>query len=494
MNHAIHKIAGSTLIAAMTLTGSTGPSPALARGGFEVHRAQGDAARQAAEFQDQAARALRQGQVGAALAAMEQAVALSPRDAGFRLLLADLYLKSGRLDSARATYADVLELDPSQTRAGLGLALMQIALGHPHAAVGVLDDFADRAAPSDLGLAYALAGETTRAIRILEPAARSTRADARTRQNLALSYALAGDWRRARAIAAQDVAPADLSRRMEQWAAFARPGANQTRIAGLLGVQPVQDPGQPVALALRASTPDVQVAAADPSSVPAPVQPPVVAQAAPVMAPVVEPAPTSVQIAALVPTPAPVSDWGTAPAGEALPEAAATPAPAYASSHYAAAAAPAPAAPIAPVAKSAQEVRYAEAARTLARPSAALVRASAVSLPAAPVLRRAAIHDGDSPYVVQLGAFSNDANAERAWLHVRARFGLTGRAPLTATIDMNGRTLYRVSIAGFAARGDAVRACEAIKSQDGECFVRTRAGDASIRWAAHYALDRSRRA
>ena len=107
MNHAIHKIAGSTLIAALTLTGSTGPSPALARGGFEVHRAEGDAARQAGALRDQAARALQQGQVGTALTAMEQAVALSPRDAGFRLLLADLYLKSGRLDSARATYADV---------------------------------------------------------------------------------------------------------------------------------------------------------------------------------------------------------------------------------------------------------------------------------------------------------------------------------------------------------------------------------------------------
>ena len=63
----------------------------------------------------------------------------------------------------------------------------------------------------------------------------------------------------------------------------------------------------------------------------------------------------------------------------------------------------------------------------------------------------------------------------------------TGRAPLTTTIQVNGRTMHRVSIAGFAGQADAARLCGAIRSQGGACFVRTNAGDASIRWAARYA-------
>ena len=40
---------------------------------------------------------------------LEQAVTIAPRDAGYRLLLADAYMKSGRFQSAEATYRDVLD-------------------------------------------------------------------------------------------------------------------------------------------------------------------------------------------------------------------------------------------------------------------------------------------------------------------------------------------------------------------------------------------------
>ena len=62
------------------------------------------------------------------------------------------------------------------------------------------------------------------------------------------------------------------------------------------------------------------------------------------------------------------------------------------------------------------------------------------------------------------------------------------------TIQIDGRTMHRVSVAGFAGQNDAARLCGAIRSQGGVCFVRTQAGDASIRWAARYAPGRSRRA
>jgi Flp pilus assembly protein TadD/cell division septation protein DedD len=485
MNKTAFKIAASTLIVSLTMAAGSTQSGAMRRG-----QPAAPANPTPAQLRDQAVAALRQGNTGAALSAMEQAVAAAPRDAGFRLALADIYLRSGRFESARATFADVLELDPANVRAGMSFALTQIALGRSAAALGQLGELEGRASGADLGLAYALAGRTDRAIEILEPLARSQSATARTRQNLALSYALAGDWRRARAVAAQDISPADLPNRMTQWAAMARPDAGQTRVAGLLGVTPAMDPGQPVQLAL--SQPQ-----------PAPVQ---VAEAAP--APV-EVAPAPVAVASVDS----VSDWGL----PAAPEAASAPVE-MASVETPVPAVPAPApvevavaeaptyytpAPQAPVeAPSEAEVQYALAARSLSQPAPAVVRTAAVTLPPATVFRRAAprpasapaVRAGTSRYVVQLGAFSNEANAERAWVETQRRFGLTPYAPLTATINHEGRTLHRVAVAGFASQGDAQRLCGSIRARGGTCFVRGNAGDASIRWASRYAPGRNRNA
>jgi len=122
-------------------------------------------------------------------------------------------------------------------------------------------------------------------------------------------------------------------------------------------------------------------------------------------------------------------------------------------------------------------------------------RTASVTLPR-PAFQRAApqadVRRGNSPFVVQLGAFSNEGNAERAWLQYSDAYGLEGRRPLTTTIDINGRRLNRVSVSGFASAGDAQRLCGQIREQGGECFVRGTAGDASIRWAARYANPRQR--
>ncbi|MDQ8755270.1 SPOR domain-containing protein [Sphingosinicella sp. LHD-64] len=469
MNKTAFKIAASTIIVSLTMAAGSTQSGAMRRGSGQ---AAAPANVQAAQLHEQAIRAAGQGNLAEALGAMEQAVALAPRDAGYRLALADVYLKSGRFESARATFADVIELDPANIRAGMSFALTQIALGQNAVALGQLAELEGRASGADLGLAYALAGSTDRAIELLEPLARSQSATARVRQNLALSYALSGDWRRARAIAAQDISPAALPNRMTQWAAMARPDAGPTRLASLLGVTPVQDPGQPVRLALSQPAPTpIQVAEA----VPAPAQ--------------VEAAPAPVAYTAAAET---VSDWGL-PAPEAAPapvEVAAAEAPTYYT--------PAPQAPI--EAPSEAEVQYVLAAQALNQPAPAVVRTAAASLPPAPVFRRAAprpasapaVRTGTSRYVVQLGAFSNEANAERAWVETQRRFGLTPYAPLTATIDHEGRTLHRVAVAGFASQSDAQRLCGAIRARGGACFVRGNAGDASIRWAARYANGRTR--
>lgn len=505
MNRTAFKFAASSVILAMTMVACTAQSGAMRRPASAAE-AGSRSDRQAAQHHERARQALQQGQLAQALEAIELAVAASPRDAGYRLLLGDIYMKSGRFESARATFADVVELDPSNLRAGLSLALMHIAVGRPQAAVAQLDELEGRAPAADLGLAYALAGMPERAIEILEPAARDFGATPRLRQNLALSYALAGNWQRARAVASQDVSPADLGPRLEQWAAMARPDARSAQVASLLGVNPVADPGQPVRLALNAGQPlhaqpePMAAFAAAESPAPAPSPEPIygsgAAETGP--APVYAEAVTSPVAAA---ESAPASDWGL-PAGdepsapvqvaEAVPVPVPTPDPAPA--YYLPAPPPAPTA----VASSEEEVRFAAAARTLNRPEPAVVRTASVSLPPAPVLRRAApaaapqVRRGNSQFVVQLGSFSIEGNAERAWVQAEQRFGLRGHQPLTTTFNQGGRTLHRVSVAGFASQSDAQRLCGSIKSRGGACFVRTQAGDAAVRWAARYGPSRNR--
>jgi Flp pilus assembly protein TadD len=488
MNRTAFKAAASTLIVSMTMTGFTAQSQAMRRLG-NAEQANSRTDREAARLHETAARALQQGQVGQALTAMEQAVALSPRDSGYRHLLADIYLKDGRLNSALTTYADVQALDPSNVRAGLSVALMRIALGDSDAALAALEDIAGRAPAPDVGLAFALAGATDRAIELLEHAARSPSATPRTRQNLALSHALAGDWSRARAIASQDLSAAELPARLQQWAAFARPGAGQTRIAGLLGVTPVEDPGQPVQLALAGPPRDGQPAFA----AAAPVVAPAFAPAAALPAPVVEAQAEPDQRTAFAEAPPAEAPAFWVPTAQSYQAAAEAPmqaeAEAEAEAEADAYAEPSPA-------RQEVQVRYAAAARSLVEPRPGVIRASAATPLPAPAFRRArpvaAVRAGNAPVVVQLGAFSNEANAERAWVEAERRFGLGARVPLTTIVHIDGRMLHRVSVSGFASAGDARALCGQIRTRGGVCFVRGQAGDASIRWAARYANPRSR--
>jgi D-alanyl-D-alanine carboxypeptidase len=454
MTNVAFKLAVSSLVLSAALTGC--PSAQLGAPNAHASAARGETP---SRIEGQARLAVQQGDLPRALGHAERLVEAAPMDIGYRMLLADIYLKSGRFESAAATYRDVLELDGDNARAGLSYALTQIGLGRQGAAVGQLDRLVGTAPAADLGLAYALAGYPERAIELLEPAARDAGATPRLRQNLALSYALAGDWQRARTVAAQDVAPGDLAGRLEQWAALAAPQASGAgRVAHLLGVTPQADAGQPARLALRA---------------PAPAEP-AYAEAAPEPAPIAQ---APIQFASAVPY---------VPAPEPLP----LPAPA-----------PEPAAE--PAVHPEVDARYAAAAESLMRPEPAVIRTapesaarapgpvfSAVRAAARPAARFASAsaraEAGPGRFAVQLGAFSNAQNAERAWQQAERSFGLAGEQPLTTTIDMAGRTLHRVSVGGFESHADASRACQSIKARGGACFVRAVAGDAAVRWAARY--------
>lgn len=452
-NNVAVKLAASTLVLGITMVGCT-PSPEMSRPASFSSKAP-QTVLQAAEVHAKALEAVRQGKLSEALIHAEQAVELEPRDVGYRMVLADLYLKNGRFRSAATSFNDVLTLNPTNERAALSLALTQIALGDTYQATARLDDLTETAKPGDVGLAYALAGQPERAIALLEPAARAPGADARVRQNLALAYALAGDWLKARTTAAQDISPAQLGARMEQWAALAQPDAGSTRVAALLGVTPVADPGQPVRLALAPEPQDTRFAEA--------------ATESPVPAEIVEPAPVEVAFEA---PPTPENAIVSAPVPVATPE-----------------------------------MRFAEAVQALVEPQSEFVRASApvihASVPAfepakkAPRIVgrterqkevRAALGARPSRFVVQIGAFSSSENVERAWVQAIDRFpSAAERVPLSTTVTIPGRgTFHRLSVSGFESRGDANGLCGEIRAKDGACFVRETAGDAPVRWASRY--------
>ena len=419
--------------------------------------------RQAADAFGRAQSEYGKGHLDVALGFAERAVEASPRDIAYRMLLADLYLKSGRFQSAATTYGDIVSLDPGNRRASLSIALCDIAQGHDDAAVAMLDSIAQDAPPADVGLAYAMAGQPRRAIELLEPAARGQGASGRIRQNLAFAYAMAGDWEKARVTAAQDVSPSDLGARLAQWAALAHPGSGAGQVTALLGVRPGADAGQPERLALVSPAAPTALAAADP----APAAP--AAEAAP--------APAPVQQAAAEPVAPPVPPVAIASAAPEVPSLAAT----VRDSQD-----PKPAGVTQPL--------YAGAVAALVTPQPAVLRAGRAfrTRPAGFELPHAApAHNsgaGIGRYAVQLGAFSTPKAVERAWSLILNRFGFSALTPLSTTIAVPGKgTLHRLSVAGFESRAEADRTCGSIRAKGGACFVRAIAGDAPAQWAARYA-------
>lgn len=428
------KIAASTLILGLTMVGcTTQHGPRIASASAKPQAAE----RQANKLHAEAYALAGKQDYATALDRAEQAVELAPRDAGYRLMLADLYLKNGRYASAETAFSDVLTLAPDNNRAALSLALIQIALGKTYQASARLDSIADRAAASDVGLAYALAGRTDRAIALLEAAAREHNASGRTRQNLALAYALSGDWQKARVTAAQDVSPIQLERRMEQWSAMAKPAEGHTQVATLLGVQPVaDDAGQPARLALAPAPGENQAfAAAEP------------------------------QPAAFVPateTFVPVADVPAAPVTLASTDI------------------------VAPVARPA--ALFESPAGNDYKPVPRFARADeSPAVKRVPVRKAGLSHArGDSPFVVQIGAYTTPGSVERAWEAAQARYRFDeATTPLTTTVTIPGRGVFhRLAVSGFASRAGAADLCASIKARGGTCFVRSNAGDAPIQWAA----------
>ncbi|RHW17031.1 SPOR domain-containing protein [Sphingomonas gilva] len=400
----------------------------------------------AAKAAGKAAKALAKGQTEKAVEQAEIAVAAQPNDAGYRALLGNAYLAAGRFASAESALSDALTLNGADGRAALSLALAQTAQGDWAGARDSLEAHQAIIAPTDRGLAYALAGDPVLAVDILTNAARAPDADAKTRQNLALSLALAGRWQEAKVVASQDVAPQEVDKRIMAWAAFSQPKDAADQVASLLGVTPAYDPGQPTRLALVQSAP-VALAAAEP-----------VAASEPVVAEVVAVDPV-VEVAA-----APEPEPQTAAAVEAAQ----------------------------PVVE--QALAMVETAAVVFLPRAEIVQAvparaaQPVGAERSPVRTAsfAAPEQNGGRYVVQIGAYDSAAVAEDGWNRaVRRHKVLAGYSPSSMTIgEGEDAGLVRVSVAGFASERDALKVCGRLKAGGGKCFVRMVAADAPVRWAS----------
>lgn len=456
---------------------SGGCKPAAQQGGIASASSNLPAsARAAASFASEARRAMKDGNPAAAISFAERAVEAAPEDAGYRMLLGQAYMASGRFVSADQALGDMLSLMPENDRGRIQRALARLAQGNRDGALALLGETTMHAPPADLGLAYAFAGDPARAIIILESAARGLQSTPRTRQNLALSYALAGDWAKARAIASQDVAPGELDQRMQNWAELASPKPLRQQIAALLNVAPVDaDPGQPAMLALRPQPADApQFAEAAPAA-PVAVQPVEIAASAAPEQPVVDVVRTIELAATPAPAPSVVDAMTAAPVAEARP---ALMPEAVASAVAVPAVSRPPALAAAPTVAPAPKPSFA--------PKKTYEMAGVMSAAFQPEPHRGPAPALKSQWMVQLAAYGRAEGVEAGWAQLRGNFQrLTNFDPSRSTIEIaSGKVYHRLAVGGFADRTEAQSLCQAIKGRGGECFIRRSAGSETMQMAA----------
>lgn len=391
------------------------------------------------DWAKKAEKAFAKGKAERALTFAELAVEADLQNRDYRGLLARIYMSQGRFVSAERTLMDVMELGQVDPRTVISLALSRIAQGNVDSAVMLVEANRSIVPVSDYGLTLALAGRSNDAITILTDAIRMDGANARTRQNLALAYALDGRWRDARVMASQDMAQSAVNDRIAEWAQFARPEAYTLRVAGLLKVRPnLSDTGQPVRLALNSGQ-----------------NPGLAMTDAPSLATETVPAVAETELAATGPVPVANSVGFTAIDPDVRPI---EPAPVM-------------------------NVADAELIKALDGPVKTEMTKAPVKLAIADV-PDAKASTASSGYIVQLGAFSNTANAAAAWTKYSRNYkALSGKNSASSTVTVNGKKLVRLAAMGFANGSAANAACQQIKSQGGACLVRSMASDKPVRMA-----------
>ncbi|NYH96369.1 SPOR domain-containing protein [Novosphingobium marinum] len=385
------------------------------------------------------------------VAKIEAAVAKTPADAAARSALAQVYLQAGRFDSAATTFQDAIDLGAADPRNALGMALADIGAGRNRQAIVILDQWRDSIPASDLGLALALAGQTDRGVAVLAEALRGGDNSPKLRQNLAYAYALDGRWREARLMAAQDVPADQLDARISEWARSGRPEDYNVRVAGLLGAPVRSDPGQPVALALNVAPAAPRMAEAAPPAFTAPGgELPAVGDDAPEYVfpdfAAVPPVPE------LAEKPQAVAEAGPASFEAAFAETVLAAEPGFVSR---------PVVQQLPE-RSVQRDRVANTAR-LTRAAAPAKVSKASYAPAR--------GKEECTHLVQLGSFSSEARARKAWDIFAAKNPELRKYEMTITpAIVRGKNYWRVAAAGFD-RKEAAGLCSDVKRRGGGCIA-----------------------
>ncbi|MGZ3217677.1 SPOR domain-containing protein [Paracoccus sp. T5] len=90
----------------------------------------------------------------------------------------------------------------------------------------------------------------------------------------------------------------------------------------------------------------------------------------------------------------------------------------------------------------------------------------------APVERPAAASSAGGP-LVQVGAFDSNAIAENEWQRLAGRNGslFSGKAPVIQQHQSNGRTFWRLRVAGFGSISEARQFCSALQSSGTDCLA-----------------------
>ena len=392
--------------------------------------------------------ALAKGKYENAVQHAEAAVQAEPRNAAYRAMLGSAYLDAGRFASAATSFDDAMALGDNSPRTALSLALALAGDGKGAEAVALLDDWQAEIAPSDLGLAYALAGNPGRGIQVLSGAIRNGENTAKARQNLAYSYALNGQWREARIMAEQDLGSEKVGDRMAEWAADIHPDAYRQRVATLLQVIPNdRDPGQPVQLALANSSGAEQLAAeASAAALPAtPVATPTYTAYS---------APTGVSYEL-----APIGDAAEPDLAVAAYEAPVTAKP---NDFQTAFKAPAPSGgSLASVAM--------DAMRFVQEPA---VQAAPTRSGVAPAKAGFTSDGAGSTHLVQLGSFLSEQGARRAWgIYVKRYPELANHDMVITEAVVRGKHYWRVSADGYNA-GSSKAMCGKVSRSGGDgCFA-----------------------
>jgi cell division septation protein DedD len=81
---------------------------------------------------------------------------------------------------------------------------------------------------------------------------------------------------------------------------------------------------------------------------------------------------------------------------------------------------------------------------------------------------------GSSPYAVQVGATPSQDDAKGLIAHVQKKFSgeVSGFKTDVVAATVDGKTVYRALISGFAGAGDANALCNQLKAGGQACFVR----------------------